>query len=125
MTAPENIASLLEEWRALSQDEAVAIRSAKWTSVREIQARKTELQKTLAAADANWSAQNPAAAAKPFRKEVGHLISLEARNAELLAAQMRRARLEQQTFEQAGRNLRKIQRSYTRRAAFAAWQCYS
>jgi hypothetical protein len=127
MNAREDIAHLLEEWRTLTQAEGVAIRSAEWPKVQEIQSRKVELQKSLNAAEANWAAENPEAktAAKPFRAEVGRLISLEARNAELLAAQLRRARMDQEKLEQAGRNLRKIKSSYTRRMSLTAWQCYS
>jgi hypothetical protein len=76
-----------------------------------------------------WVAENPPVAGnlapKPFRAEIGRLISLEARNAELLAAQMRRARAQQETVDNAWRNLRKIQRSYVRKPAPTAWQCYS
>jgi hypothetical protein len=126
MNAREDIARLLEEWRTLTQAEGAAIRSATWAKLREIQARKVDLQKSLAFAEANWLAENPAAvSSKPFQLEIGRLISLESRNAELLAAQLRRARLDQERLEQAGRNLRKVRSSYTLGRASTAWQCYS
>ncbi len=130
MSARKDTARLLDQWRELTQAEGAAIQSATWPAVKEIQARKTELQKSLAEAEQNWAAENPVDAAgvppaKPFRTEVGRLISLEARNAELLAAQLRRARARQEDLEQAYRNLRRIQRSYVRKPLPTAWQCYS
>jgi hypothetical protein len=130
MSARKDMARLLEEWLQLTQAEGAAIQSAAWSAVKEIQARKTELQKSLAEAELNWAAENPGdtsgvPAPKPFRTEVGRLISLEARNAELLAAQLRRARAQQEALDQAYRNLRKIQRSYARKPLPTAWQCYS
>jgi hypothetical protein len=127
MSAEQDIARLLGEWRELTRAEGVAIQSANWNTVQEIQSRKSDLQKSLATAEANWVAENSAnqSAPKPFRAEVARLISLEARNADLLAAQMRRARAQQETLKQAWRNLRKIQRSYVAKSAPTAWQCYS
>jgi len=129
MNARQEMAKLIEDWRQLTHAEGAAIQSAAWTSVKEIQARKTDLQESLAAAELKWAAENPGtpdtSTAKPFGAEVARLISLEARNAELLGAQMQRARAQQETLDQAWRNLRKIQRSYVRKPAPTAWQCYS
>lgn len=127
MSARTDIARLLERWLQLTQSEGAAIQSAAWPAVLEIQSRKTELKKSLAQAERNWAAENPSAspAAKPFRAEVGRLISLANRNAELLAAQMRRARAQQEALETASQNLRRIQRSYVRKPLPTAWQCYS
>ena len=88
MSARKDIARLLEQWLQLTRDEATAIQSASWPALRDIQSRKAELQKSLSQAEKNWAAENPGEP-KPFRAEVGRLISLVARNAELLAAQMR------------------------------------
>ncbi len=127
MSAQQDIARLLGEWRELSKAEGAAIQSAQWNTVREVQSRKADLQTSLAAAEAKWVAENSpnASTPKPFRAEVARLISLEERNADLLAAQIRRARAQQETINQSWRNLRKIQRSYVAKSEPTAWQCYS
>jgi hypothetical protein len=53
------------------------------------------------------------------------LLSLEERNRALLAAQFIRAQSEQDSLDQAYRNLRRIQRSYIRRQPATVWHCVS
>jgi hypothetical protein len=118
MSAHADIAALLEQWRLLSLSEGGAIRTAAWSRVAEIQAAKKMLRGQLAEASSTAPDQNL------FRAQIARLISMEERNAEFLAAQMRRARAEQETIDQAGRNLRKIQRSYARKR-MSVWQCVS
>lgn len=119
------MALLLEQWLEFTQAEGAAIQSAAWAKLRVIQARKADLKKSLAEAEARWVRENSGAVQKPFRAEVSRLISLETRNAELLAAQLRRAQAQQESLNDAGRNLRKIQRSYVPRTLPTAWQSYS
>ena len=125
MSARQDMAVLLEQWLQFTEAEGVAIESAAWSRVREIQSRKAALKKSLAEVELRWLRENSSAVPKPFRAEVGRLISLETRNADLLAAQLRRAQAEQESLNDATRNLHKIQRSYVRRQLPAAWQSYS
>jgi hypothetical protein len=125
MSARQDLAVLLEQWFQFTQAEGAAIESAAWAEVREIQARKAALQKALAEVELRLGRENSGAARNTFRATVGRLISLEARNAELLAAQLRRARAQQESLNEAERNLHKIQRSYVRRSVPTAWQSYS
>jgi hypothetical protein len=127
MSARQDISKLLEQWHQLTQQEGGAIQSASWTRVKRIQSEKARLQKSLAAAQSQWVRQNPGPNpdASPFRAELARLISMEARNAELLAAQVRRAEAQRQSLDHAYRNLRRIQRSYIRKQPPIAWQCYS
>ena len=118
MSAHKDIPALLEQWRQLSQAEASAIQSAAWPRVNQIQAEKNALRRDIAVV------MPGASEAQPFRAQIAQLISLEARNAELLAAQLRRAQASQQMIDQTGQNLRKIKRSYIRRN-YSEWQCYS
>jgi hypothetical protein len=129
MNARHDIEKFLGQWLELTQAEAGAIESAEWSEVQEIQSTKAALQKSLSAARERLMAEEsgPLLAPKnddPLRLEVGRLVSQENRNAELLAAQMRRARAEQEKRAEALRNLRRLQRSYGRRLD-AAWQTYS
>ena len=125
MSARQDMAVLLEQWLEFTQAEGIAIESAAWSQVREIQARKAALQKSLAEVERSWRRENSGAVQKPFRAEVGRLISLETRNAELLSAQLRRAEAEQESLNDAALNLHKIQRSYVRQPLPTAWQSYS
>jgi hypothetical protein len=129
MKARHDIEKFLGQWFELTQAEAGAIQTSEWTEVREIQSAKAELQKSLTAARERLMAECggglPAPAnTDPLRMDLGRLVSLENRNAELLAAQMRRARAEQEKRAESLRNLRRLQRSYGRRLD-AAWQSYS
>jgi hypothetical protein len=129
MKARQDIEKFLGQWFELTQAEAGAIQTAEWTEVREIQSAKAELQKSLTAARERLMAEeNGGLLAQntndPLRMEVGRLVSQENRNAELLAAQVQRARAEQERRAESLRNLRRLQRSYGRRLD-AAWQSYS
>jgi hypothetical protein len=129
MRARHDIEKFLGQWFELTQAEAGAIQTAEWTEVRDIQFAKSELQKSLSAAREKLMAEENGGLLAPktddpLRKELGRLVSQESRNAELLAAQMRRARAEQEKRAESLRNLRRLQRSYGRRLD-AAWQSYS
>ena len=129
MNAQHETAKMLEQWFQLSQAEAGAIQSADWASLREIQAAKALLQKRLTSAREQWEAQNsvpasPAQSKHPFHAELGRLLSLETRNSELLAAQVRRAHAERESLKEAVRNLRKVQRHYVSKPK-EVLNCYS
>jgi hypothetical protein len=123
------MAHLLERWLTLTQDEAVAIQDAAWMRVTEIQAGKAALQQLIIDVHERWEKENPRdlihPETHPFRAQLGRLISLESRNAELVAVQRRRALVQQQVVEQAGRNLRKVRSSYTPDSPRAMLQSYS
>ena len=129
MRARHDIEKFLGQWFELTQAEAGAIQTAEWTEVRDIQFAKAELQKSLSAArERLMTEENGGMLAPktddPLRTEIGRLVSQENRNAELLAAQMRRVREELEKRAESLRNLRRLQRSYGRRLD-AAWQSYS
>jgi hypothetical protein len=117
MSARQDIERFLAQWFELTQAEAGAIQSAEWAEVREIQTTKAALQKSLSEARERLMAEETAGplAIGPddrLRAQVGRLVSHENRNAELVVAQVRRARSEQQKRSEALRNLRRLQRSY-------------
>jgi len=130
MSARSDLAKLLAQWLELTRAEGGAIQAAAWARVSEIQSHKAALQKSFDETREKWageySGRVPAAAkADPFRAELGRLLSLEERNRALLAAQLQRVQTEQGSLDQAYQNLRKIQRSYTRKPYPTAWQCFS
>jgi len=125
MSARQDLAVLLEQWLQFTREEGAAIQSAAWSTVREIQTRKAALKKSFAETELRWVRENTGLVQKPFRAEVGRLISLETRNAELLAAQLRRARAQQASLDHARKNLGKIARSYICAPLPTAWQSYS
>jgi|SRR5579872_5406321 len=125
MGTRQNMTKLLGRWFELTCAEAGAIQSAAWPALKEIQADKLRLQESITQDREKWMVENPrGAAGGPFRAEVDKLLSLEARNAELLAGQLRKVRSEKESLDRAFRNLRKIHRSYVRNPE-TVWHCYS
>jgi hypothetical protein len=129
MRAKQDIEKYLGQWFELTQAEAGAIQSAEWAEVREIQSAKAALQKSLSAARERLMTEEGVdslmpKSTDPLRVELGRLASLESRNEELVATQMRQARVEMEKRAEALRNLRRLQRSYGRRLD-AAWQSFS
>ena len=127
MSARHEVDKLLGQWFRLTQAEAGAIQSAAWTNVTDIQSAKSVLQKSLAAALEQWTSENGhriLPVEHPFRTEVSQLVSLEARNAELLSAQVRRAETERHLQTESIQNLRRLRRSYGQKTD-KGWESYS
>src|SRR5579863_8318937 len=122
MSARQDMARLLEQWLALTQAEGGAIETAQWMRVSEIQSDKAALQKSIVETHEQWMRETPQDFADPtkhpFRVEVGRLISLESRNSELAATQMRRAQMRQQMIDEVNRNVKKIRGSYVRKPSY-------
>lgn len=129
MSARQDIEKFLGQWFELTQAEAGAIQSAEWAEVREIQTAKAALQKSLSEARERLMAEETAGllAIGPndnLRMQLGRLVSHENRNADLVVAQARRARADQQKQTETLRNLRRLQRSYGR-SEDPGWKSYS
>jgi hypothetical protein len=115
MTARQDIEKYLGQWLELTQEEAGAIQLSKWKQLREIQSAKESLKSSLSAARERMLTEIGSwigTAIEPLRAEVGRLASLEGRNAALLTAKMKKARVEQEKRVEAQRNLRRLRRSY-------------
>ncbi len=122
MSARQQIADLLDQWLQLTQAEAGAIQSATWPSLRDIHADKATLQKRLTEAREKWETENSGKALggpgkHPFYARIGKLLSLETRNAELLAAKLRHAHAQRESLNEAARNLRNVRQSYALKPA--------
>lgn len=127
MSAHGEVERLLAEWLELTRAEAGAIQSAAWCSVGEIQSSKARLQTSLTRAVQQWTVENgwqSLPANHPFQARVGRLISLETRNAQLVAAQMLRVQAERRRCAEDLLNLRRLQRSYGRTPA-KSWAAQS
>jgi hypothetical protein len=128
LSASQEIAGLLDQWHRLTQEEAGAIQYATWPSLRKIQSAKAALQTRLTHAREKWASENPgqtltAAGSNAFRMVIARLLSLEARNAELLAAKLRGAEARRESLNEAVRNLRNVHQKYSLKPAGALNCC--
>src|SRR5215469_14228742 len=106
MTAQQEMAGLFERWLKLTQAEAGAIENAAWSGLKEIQAAKDTLQKLLSEVKQKWNLENPRRAScppeeSPFYPVICRLLSMETRNAELLAAKISEAQTEKKSLDDA------------------------
>jgi hypothetical protein len=116
MSARQDLDEFLGEWRRLTQAEAAAIQSASWSGVAAIQSAKSALQQSLSDALKRLVAEtgSPLPANHPLRAEAGRLISLENRNADLLAEQIRHAEARMKSQSGVLLNLRRLHLTYGR-----------
>src|SRR5262245_12596985 len=84
MNAAQTVENLLDQWFELTQAEGAAIQTADWDRVRQTQTGKAQLRHSLSEQRARLGD------VRPFASRIARLISLETRNEELVAAQMRR-----------------------------------
>ena len=119
MNPRETASWLLQQWLALTKAESEAIQSSAWTELSGIQSRKAALRQPLAEAFALWSPGEI-----PFQNELGRLIALESRNAQVLTDRRQQAHEQQLALERASQNLRNVRRSYAPATA-TAWNSYS
>jgi hypothetical protein len=124
MNAGPNLDGILDQWLDLTRAEAAAIQASNWGSLEQIQARKSSLQQPLADVFARFTASG-AELTETLREKAGRIISLLTRNGEVLAAQLRRARARQESFDQVSRTLNRIQQSYARPAQRTRVNFYS
>src|SRR5580692_972169 len=129
MTAQQEMAGLFERWLKLTQAEAGAIENAAWSALKEIQAAKDSLKKLLSDVKQRWNSENPRRAScppeeNPFHPVICRLLSMETRNAELLAAKISQAQAEKKSLDEAARNLHNIRQSYAAKPN-GRWTCYS
>jgi hypothetical protein len=130
MSAYQELKSLYQEWRRLSEAEGKAIRLNEWLAVNECQSAKYKLQACITLAtetflsDAAKEGRDAGEYDRQFRGTVAELIQLEERNGLWLEDQMRHARQQQEELSRSARNLRQVHRAYAA-AESAAWHSYS
>jgi hypothetical protein len=130
MSAREELAGLYDEWLRLTERESEAIAAGAWPVVASHQQAKLALQQYIAATSDRLKSERPGDAAgrtsesNPFKENLDHLIALESRNAETIAAKRRVAESERAQLDRASQNLRLVQRSYGS-SPTTAWHSYS
>ena len=118
MNAECDLTNAYQEWRRLAEAEGEAIGECNWSLVTACQAALKQLQARISqlslAARKEWAKSNcdRAAKEKALDSTIHELIHLERRNQTLLGAiqEVTRAKITQ--LNQAGQNLKQIQRSY-------------
>lgn len=98
----------------MTESEGDAIRSLAWTRVEHCQHVKAELrQKIVDALDvAGDGAGSAEEIRERFRPVLEHLIELELRNSEWLAAERRKLEQEQESLNRSRRTIRQLHGSY-------------
>jgi Tfp pilus assembly protein PilE len=130
MSAKNNLVAAYGSWEKLTQTEGAAIEREDWPKVSECQQSKQGLQKQIihlteaAQAECIEIGQDPKAFERDMRRIINTLISLESRNAELLAGRKQAAEARKLELEQSAHNLRRVQKSYAPPTG-ALWNSYS
>jgi hypothetical protein len=130
MDAPVDLAHALAEWRRLTHLEGEAILSDNWHGIAEHQARKAQLEGDIqqALALSRTRASSSARTSREMEAEVqaavGELITLEGRNADLLAAKRHRRQAESERLALTLRDLHGVRRAYGSSRG-PHWQSYS
>lgn len=121
MSASEELAGLLRQWRLLTEQEGRAIAAAAWNQVDGCQTAKVRLQPRISELCARLE---PGVHEKLFRPVIEDLMQLERQNSSLLDRERAAAAEHQESLDRTRRNLRHIQKSYLPPAR-AHWQSYS
>lgn len=118
MNAERQLVEAYGEWRHLAEIEGEAIGARDWmmvaasqTALRHLQERISSLSPTVRE---EWSKRGDERVVKErgLTAIIHELIGLERRNQTLLNSLQEAARLKLNQLDQAGRNLKRIQRSY-------------
>ena len=136
-TADSELASVKKElhrlhsrWQCLTQEESAAIAASNWDLAIQHQTSKKRLQEETAGAKQHLQevvercGVDWAQLRSEFLPTVEELISMESRNRELLAAQLRQARARLRETNHSASNLQQLRHAYAH-GANSVWQSYS
>jgi hypothetical protein len=130
MIAKKSLFDAYDNWEQLTKAESAAIQRGDWTRVAECQAEKKILQKRIIALTESAQAEciETGLDAKNFERDlrpiINNLISMETRNAELIAIRKHDAEVQRIDLDNAANNLRRVQKSYSPATA-PVWNSYS
>lgn len=130
MSAKKNLVEAYGSWEKITHTEGAAIEQEDWAKVTECQQTKLGLQRKIihlteaAQAECIESGQDQKTLEREMRRIINKLISLESRNAELLAGRKQAAEVRRLELDQSAQNLRRVQKSYSP-PANAIWNSYS
>lgn len=128
--ARNSLLSHYQQWQTLTEAEGAAITCGNWTEVGRLQTIKQQLQKFIVAAAATLRAEAESSGVRlsgierEFCSLVAHLVRLETRNGEEIAARRRQADADLALVESSRQHLRQVQRAYAP-GREAIWQSYS
>ncbi len=130
MNADTQLQDAYQEWRRVAEAEGEAIRTSNWSLVHDCQTALQRLQPRIIRcteeAQQEWTrlGVDRSTKEKDLRSVVTGLIELEWRNNAMLNVLYQTAKSEMNELEQAGKNLRRVQRSYAP-ARPAVWTSFS
>jgi hypothetical protein len=130
MIAERKLSEVYQEWRRLAETEGEAIGTRNWSLVAACQQAIQHLQEQISrispAARKEWAKSGSDGTAKvaSLKATIHELIQIEQRNQNLLGAMKTTMRTKLDQLDQAGWNLKKIQRSYGGERV-AAWSSFS
>ena len=128
MTDTGQTMDLLTEWRRLTERETHAILAGDWKGVSDQQSRKQQLMQEIAQLKASARTADSARASglegRSLDSLVAELMTLEARNRDLLSTQHQNAQVELHRLNRTARNLQGVRRAYGRNGVHQ-WQSYS
>jgi hypothetical protein len=130
MSADAQLQDAYQEWRRLAEAEGEAIRASNWTVLHDCQSALQRLQPRIIRwteeAQQEWQRLGADRSSKEqdLRTVISGLIEIEWRNNALLNVLYQAAKAESSELDQAGHNLRRVQRSYTQSPP-AAWTSFS
>lgn len=109
-----HLASLYEEWRLMSESEGDAIRSLAWQRIEHCQSTKMGLRERIVQIVETAGAGEGVAEdlGRRFRPVLEHLIQLERRNSEWLAAERQKLESERAGLNRDQRSIRQLQGAY-------------
>jgi hypothetical protein len=126
MNAERELSAAYDEWRRLAEAEGQAIQTCNWSllsacqnALKTLQQRCSELSEL---ARGEWKKLGPTGIAKQkkLNATIHELVALEHRNGILLKAIRESAQEKLEQLGDAGRNLKRIQRTYSGEST-AAW----
>lgn len=130
MNAERNLIEAYQEWRRLAETAGEAIGARNWSLVsacqKAIQQLQDQITRLLPAVKREWAeagGDSPAREAS-LKAAIHELIQIEQRNQTLLGSMKEAMRAKLDQLDQAGLNLKKIERSYST-ARPAAWSSFS
>lgn len=130
MNPDVELSAAYEEWRRLAEAEGQAIQKCDWSLLSACQNALKNLQECITRlselARDEWKKLGPARIAKEkkFNATIHELIAIEHRNSILLQSLREAAREKLGQLDSAGRNLKRIQRTYAGEPQ-AAWTTFS
>jgi hypothetical protein len=121
MISTEELASLYEQWRHLTEEEGRAIDAADWSRVAVCQSGKSRLQPRIVEVSQRLDATTHE---QQFRPIVAQLMEMEHANRDRLQKQRESAEERKQELDRSSRHLRQLHQAYVPPAR-ANWQSYS